>query len=135
MNAFIVHLEDKPGELTRVAEAIARKGIDITSFAGLTCGRDGTVAFVTNDEAGTRKALSEAGCEVREAELIPASIPNSPGELAKIARKLSDAGVNVEAALPTGMSGGTATVAFATSDPVRARQLLGSKESIGVGTR
>ena len=35
MNAFIVDLEDRPGSLAAVAEALAMKGISITSLAGL----------------------------------------------------------------------------------------------------
>jgi len=34
MNAFIVELTNTPGELARVAEAIAQKGINIEGFAG-----------------------------------------------------------------------------------------------------
>lgn len=131
MNAFIVSLENKPGALAGVAEAIAGKGIDITSFGGVTCGGDGTLAILTNDEAGTRKALAEAGCNVREIEIISATIPNRPGELAKLARKLADAGLNIDAAIPTGMSGSTATIAIATNDPARTRSLLGSAERVG----
>ena len=36
MNAFIVDLEDRPGSVAAVAEAIALKGISITSLAGAT---------------------------------------------------------------------------------------------------
>jgi hypothetical protein len=42
----------------RVAEAIAQKGINIEGFAGATAGGAGTVLLVTNDEAGTRRALA-----------------------------------------------------------------------------
>jgi hypothetical protein len=133
MNAFIVSLDNKPGELARVAEAISNKGIDITSFGGVTCGGDGTVAFLTNDEAGTRRALSEAKCRVREIEVVSASVENRPGGLAALARKLADAGLNVEAAIPTAMSGSTATIAIATNDPMRARSVVGMQETVRAG--
>ena len=126
MNAFIVSLENKPGALATVAEAIAARGIDITAFSGATCGGDGIMAFLTNDEAGTRRALADAGCSVRELEVISASVQNQPGGLAKIARQLADAGLNIEAAIPTGMSGSTATIAIGTNDPARTRSILGS---------
>jgi hypothetical protein len=133
MNAFIITLSDKPGELARVTEAIATKGIDITSFAGVTCGGDGSIALLTNDEAGTRRALGDGGFRVKEIEVQSASLDNRPGELAKVARKLADAGVNIECALPTGMAGSTVTIAIGTSDPARARGLLGTKERTGAG--
>jgi len=132
VNAFIVELPNKPGELARITEAIAQKGIDITSFSGATCGDSGGVALLTNDEAGTRSAIQTAGFKAREIEVVPASLENRPGTLAEAARRLASAGVNIEAALPTGMSGNNVTVAFATSDPAKARQALGEKVLTGM---
>ena len=132
VNTFIVDLKHQPGELAKVTETIAQKGIDITAFAGITCGDSGEIAVLTNDEAGTRRALSEAGYHVREIELASASLPNRPGSLAEAARKLANAGINIEAALPTGMAGGNVTVAFATDQPEKARSLLGATAQAGV---
>jgi hypothetical protein len=135
VNTFIVDLKHRPGELAKATEAIAQKGIDITTFSGVTCGDSGSVAFVTNDEAGTRRALSDAGYHPRELELVSASLANRPGELAKVARKLANAGINIEVALPTGMSGGNVTVAFATDQPSKARGILSEAIPAGAGTR
>jgi hypothetical protein len=125
MNVFIVELTDQPGELARVAEAVARKGIDITGFSGATSGGRGTVALLTSDEAGTRTALSEGGFTAREVEVAMVSLVHKPGALAEAARKLADAGINVEAALQNGIAGASVTVAFATDQPARARSVLG----------
>jgi hypothetical protein len=133
MNAFIVDLMNKPGELARLAETIAQKGINITGFAGATAGGAGTVVLVTNDEAGTRSAMSEEGFRAREVELVMASLENKPGSLAAAAKKLADAGINVEAALPTGMSGENVSIAFATDQPAKARELLGAAAPTGIG--
>jgi len=135
MNTFIVDLKHRPGELAKVTEAIAQKGIDITAFSGVTCGDSGSVALITNDEAGTRRALSDAGYKSREIEVVSASLVNKPGSLAEITRKLANAGINIEAALPTGMSGGSVTVAFATDQPAKARSLLSEGIPSAVGTR
>jgi hypothetical protein len=133
MNAFIVDLMNKPGELARLAETIAQKGINITGFAGATAGDAGTVVVVTNDEAGTRSAINEKGFRAREVELVMASLENKPGSLAAAAKKLADAGINVEAALPTGMSGENVSIAFATDQPAKARELLGAAAPTGIG--
>jgi hypothetical protein len=125
MNVFIVELNDQPGELARVAEAIARKGIDITGFSGATSGGRGTVALLTSDEAGTRAALGDGGFNAREVEVATVSLVHQPGALAEAARKLADAGINVEAALQNGIAGANVTVAFATDQPARAQSVLG----------
>lgn len=124
MNVFIVELKNQPGELARVAEAVARTGIDITGFSGVTSGGSGSVALLTSDEAGTRQALSEAGCTVREVEAVSVSMTNRPGALAEAARKLADAGINIEAALPVEGDGTNVTVAWATDQPARAQSVL-----------
>jgi len=133
MNAFIVELTNKPGELARVTEAIAQKGINIEGFAGATAGGAGTVIIVTNDEAGTRRALSDAGCTSHEVELVTASLDHVPGSLATAARKLADAGINIEAAMPTGMAGDKFTVSFATDNPAKAREILGASQPAAIG--
>ena len=134
MNVFIVDLKDQPGELAKATEAIAHKGINITAFAGVSCGDSGKIALLTNDDPGARRALSEAGYMAREVEVIPTTIANTPGSLAETARKLADAGINVEVALPTGMSDGKVTLAFATDDPAKARTILGSGQPVGVSS-
>ena len=124
MNAFIVELENRTGELARITEAIAEKGIDITGFAGATAGDRGAVVLITNDEDATRKVLAGARVKVREAEIVPAAIDARPGSLAEVARRLADAGVNIQAAMPIGMAGEKVTVAFATDDAAKTRSVL-----------
>jgi len=81
-------------------------------------------------ETPPRQTLTEE-IEVREVELVVASLANQPGSLAMVARKLADAGVNIEAALPTGMEGGNVSVAFATDNPGKARQVIGERVAAG----
>ena len=79
MNLFIVDLKHQPGELAKACDAIAKKGIDITAFSGVTCGDSGTVALLTNDDSGTRNALADAGFRAREHEVVTTTIENTPG--------------------------------------------------------
>jgi len=128
-----VELKNKPGELARATEAIAQKGINILGFTGATCGDSGTIVLLTNDESGTKRALGDAGYRPREVELVVARLADQPGSLAMTARRLADAGINIEAALPTGMEGGKISMAFATDNPSKARQIIGEK--VGVAAR
>ena len=124
MNAFLVELENKPGELARVTEAVAAKGIDITGVSGSTCGSSGSVALMTDNDAATRTALGDAGVTFREMEATQAAIATAPGSLAMACRRLADGGVNIEALMPTGMEGDHVMVVFVTGDPTKARQIL-----------
>ena len=125
MNAFIVEMENRPGEIARIAAAIAEKGINITNAAGLAVGMSGGFGFTTNDEAGTRSALDSIGCQYREIQLLPISMEDRPGALADATRRLADAGINVEFLAPAGMSGGRMTVAIGVENIDAARSALG----------
>lgn len=131
MNAFIIELQDRPGTLADIAEAIAEKGINIGGVAGATAGGSGAVAIVTNDEAGTRSVLDASGTRYREVALATASLEDRPGMLAEAARKLADAGVNIEAILPTGMEGGKITIAFGVDNAEAARSALSQYAGVG----
>jgi hypothetical protein len=124
MHAFLVELENKPGELARVTEAIAAKGVDIKGVSGSTCGSSGSVALMTDNDDATRTALADAGVTVREIEVVQAPVGAAPGSLAKVCRRLADGGVNIEALMPTGMEGDHVTIAFITGDAAKARQIL-----------
>jgi hypothetical protein len=124
MKAFLVDLENKPGELARVTEAIAKKGINIEGVSGATCGTSGRLAIVTKDESGTRAALDAAMCTFKEMEATEVGLRHEPGTLAKAARRLADAGVNIEAIFPTGMQGNEISVAFVTEQPAKAKEAL-----------
>jgi hypothetical protein len=126
VNAFIVDLKNQPGELAKVTEAIAAKGIDITGFSGATCADTGTVALLTSDEAGTRQVLTDGHWTYRPIEVVTASLANKPGSLAQVARSLANAGINIEATVPTNMAGGNVHVGFLTDNPAKTREALGS---------
>ncbi len=125
MNAFIVDLKNKPGELAKDTEAIAAKGIDITGFSAAACSDTGTVALLTSDDAGTRRVLTDGHWTYRPIEVVTASLADKPGTLAQVARRFANAGINIEAAVPTGMSGGNVHVGFVTDNPAKAKEALG----------
>ncbi len=132
MQVFLVDLKNKPGELARVTEAIAEKGVNITGISGATCSNSGRAAFMTADEATTRTALKGAGFTYTELEATDTALRHEPGSLAKAARRLADAGINIEALLPIGMEGNEIHVAFVTSEPAKAKQVL---SAAGIASR
>ena len=131
MNAFIIELEDRPGTLADIADAIAGKGINIAGVAGATASGGGAIALVTNDEAGTRSVLDASGTRYRQVALATASLEDKPGMLAEAARKLANAGVNIEAIFPTGMDAGKITVAFGVDNIEAAKSALSQYASVG----
>jgi len=99
MKDLTVQLEDRPGTLADLAEALGNAGVNIEGIAGFAVpGAGGVVHLLVSDGAAARAALEGAGVGIeREAEAVIADVPDEPGALGRVARKLADAGVNVSA--------------------------------------
>lgn len=126
MIAFIVELENRPGEIARVSEAIGEKGINITGIGSVAWGERGAVGLTTSDPAETRDMLDRAGLVYREVETVEFRLADKPGTLADATRKLANAGVNVEMLVGSATSGGEVTVTAAVDNVPLAQQALGS---------
>jgi hypothetical protein len=124
MNAFLIDLENKPGALAKLAEALGAQGVNITGVSGASCGDSGRVAVTTADDSSARTVFQTLKTPFKEYEAVEVSLAHSPGSLGKAARRLADAGVNIEAILPTGMSGNNINLAFVTNNAAKAREIL-----------
>ena len=92
-----VILEDRPGTLADMGEALGKAGINIDGVCGLPCEGKGVIHIIVEDAAGARQALESGGIEVTdEREVLLLEVENRPGSLGETARKIADAGVNIE---------------------------------------
>jgi hypothetical protein len=102
MSAFTVEFENRSGELARLCEAMAARGVNIVVCGAH--GETGTVAFIADDERRARAALEDADIEYDERPALTIRMENVPGAGAKAFRKLADAGVNIDLLLPVRVS-------------------------------
>jgi hypothetical protein len=103
MSAFTVEFDNRSGELARLCEAMAARGVNIV-VCGAAHGDTGTVAFIADDERGARDALEGADIEYNERPALTIRMENVAGAGAKAFRKLADAGVNIDLLLPVRVS-------------------------------
>lgn len=119
-----VILEDRPGELARLGEATGAAGVNLEGMCALTGEGKGYIHLLVDDDSAdaTRSALEDAGMGVADVrEVLVVDIEDRPGTLGELARRLADAGVNVELAYTT--FGGIKLV-VATDDLEAARSAL-----------
>ena len=64
---FTVQLDDRPGALAQVAQALADRGVNITGIVGVAEDTDGALMLTTSDAAATREAFTALGHRVRGA--------------------------------------------------------------------
>jgi len=97
MTEFVVAMENQPGRLATLTEALAAFGVNIEALTAYGHNGDGTVRLIVDDAPTTRRVLSEAALKNIENAVLTAVLPHRPGELARLTRSLADAGVNIEA--------------------------------------
>ena len=118
---FTLTLEDKPGTLADVAEALGKAGVNIDGFTGTTAGGKGVVSLVTNNPNGTGQALDAAGFKHTTREVLIVKLEDKPGALGTFTRALASAGVNLSVGYIT-MGG---RVVFGVSDMDAAEKVAG----------
>lgn len=109
---FIVEATNRPGELARVTDAIAQRGINIEAWS-IGYGTQGALAFIGHDEKGLKSALTADGINYKEIPCLTIWLEDKPGTIAKATKRLADAGVNIEFFAPVEYKAdGRATVAI-----------------------
>lgn len=97
MTEFTVHLPNRPGSLADLAERLASFGINIEALAALGVDDSGTVRLIVDDEPATRRMLDHHGIPFEERRVMTTMLPNRPGSVAAMTRRLADAGMNIDA--------------------------------------
>ncbi|MGC2198075.1 MAG: hypothetical protein WA628_25620 [Terriglobales bacterium] len=99
MKDLAIALEHRPGALAEVGEALGRAGVSIEGGGAWVLASCGLAHFLFADGAAARRALQAAGIVVlAEREVIVQRLNQAgPGQLAKLARRMAGAGVNIEA--------------------------------------
>lgn len=92
-----VYLEDRPGTLADLGEALGKAGVNIEGGCGVQDDGRETFHLLFEDATGAREALEGAGIKVQaERDVIVTDVADAPGALGQIARSIADAGVNIE---------------------------------------
>ncbi|MFQ5938323.1 MAG: hypothetical protein ACE5LB_18120 [Acidiferrobacterales bacterium] len=126
MNGFIVEANNRPGELARLTEKLADRGVNILIYALVLDGQ-AAIGWVASDEAASRAVLDELGMTYRELPLIYVMMTDKPGQTAAISRRLAKAGVNIEFWLPVDTTADRFTVALGVDYVDAAKEALGEQ--------
>lgn len=124
LKEFDVYVQNKPGELARVCELLGSHGVNIKAIASERGNDRPMIRIVTDDEATTRSALTRAGIPFSLRDVIAVKMPDRPGELGKVARKLARAMVNVDSIYILGKEGGMTEIALTVDDLEKAQESL-----------
>ena len=91
-----VELNDRPGTLAALGEALGKAGVNIDGICGVPAGGKAVVHILVKDASAARRALQQAGLSVvGEQDVLVLNLQDRPGALGEAARKIAAAGVNV----------------------------------------
>lgn len=92
-----VFLEDRPGTLADLGEALGKAGINIDGGCGIPIEGKGHIHILVEDAAAARRALESTGIRVGdERDVLVHKVEDRPGELGIIARRIAKAGANID---------------------------------------
>lgn len=113
-----VRMENRPGALAELGEALGDAGVNIEAVAGFGLDNHGIAHLVVNDADAAKAALKNAGLQVSaEQEALVVTLDDEPGAVGVYARKLADSGVNIEAAYIGGRNAGEVEMIFVLGEP------------------
>src|SRR5262245_37238493 len=98
MQDLTIDLDNRPGALAEMGEALGRAGVSIEGGGAWVVGGRGVAHLLFADGAAARRALEAAGIRVlAEREVLLQRLTQAePGQLGRLTRRMADAGVNIE---------------------------------------
>ena len=98
MNDLAIALDNRPGALAEMGEVLGAAGVSIEGGGVFVADGSGIAHFLFEDGDVARAALESAGIRVVAVNevLVQKLRQGEPGQLGKIARRMADAGVNIE---------------------------------------
>lgn len=118
-------LENRPGTLSKVCEALAAAKINIYAISVYDAVDHAVVRMVVDDSHKALHLLGERGVLVIERDVLMLEGRNKPGELAAIAAKLAKSKVNIEYAYSaTPPKALTGAMILRVDNPTKAARIL-----------
>ena len=93
---LVIFLENRPGTLARVCDALAAENINIFAISSSDTVDHIVVRMIVSDPARALFVFEEHGTLVVEDDVLMIAGDNKPGSLAKLAHKLAGAKINIE---------------------------------------
>jgi hypothetical protein len=119
-----IFLENRTGVIADLCTHLTERNINIRAIAVLDTIDIGTVRMVVDDPEKAKEAFAAAGAAYVTVKCLAVEVPHQPGGFARVARKLSLAGINIEYFYASALNGcDRAMGVFRVSDLERALKL------------
>lgn len=98
MTDLTITLDDRPGALAEMGEALGRAGVSVEGGGAWVAGGVGVAHFLVGDGHAAQAALEAAGICVEAArDVVTVRLHQEvPGQLGGLTRQMAESGVNIE---------------------------------------
>ena len=123
-NQFVIELENKPGQLAKLCEALGSNNINLRAIATDRIGGQNFVRAIVDKEEKMRNVLDEQNYMYSENDVVLKTLDDKPNALTEIARKLGAGGVNIDAIYLLNRNPNKVSLVFALDNPEKGLSLL-----------
>ncbi len=116
--------EDRPGLLTEITELLAENQIDLRDFSADSIGTTVVFKLIPDPYKQAFSLLDAAGYQLIANRNLLVRLADEPGALAKLSRRLSDAGVQSRGIHIVDHCGSDSLVAIETTDREATQEVL-----------
>lgn len=88
-------LPNRIGLLSELTTFLTAAAINIEAIGAYGFGDEGRFMLVTDNNTKAKKVIAHMGAEVRLEDVIAVEVPNKVGQLQQVAKKISDAGLDI----------------------------------------
>ena len=124
MTQYSVPVPNEPGTLHKVTQVLYREGVNLTGIMTESLGNAAFIHFLADKENNIPKLLKSAGFQVLENQVFCLELPNRPGELNRLAKRLGDEDINILNVYGATNGGETARVILVVNEPDKAKPIL-----------
>jgi hypothetical protein len=124
LKQLIFTMPTKSGLLSEISTAVVCAKVNINSICAYEMENNGYFMLTTDSNARARKALAQLGVEAKEEDVVAVEMPNKVGELQKVAKRIADAGININYTYGTTVTGKSSTCIFKTSDDAKGSKVI-----------
>jgi hypothetical protein len=116
-------LPNRIGLLSELSSFLTAAKINIEAICAYGMGDEGYFMIVTDNNTKAKKVISQMGAEVKVEDVIAAELPHKVGQLRRVAKQISDAGVDIQSVYGSPVKG-KMTLIFKTADDKKALKAL-----------
>lgn len=124
MKQIVIPVPNHPGVVAAVSEALGAAGVNIEEMDAEGAVDNGVIILIVDHYDAALRALQEAGFRAITEDALVLKLRNEPGSLAKVARRLETAAINIRSLRIAKHLGRNTLVTLVTDRQDEARELL-----------